>query len=104
MDNGGGLYLHVAGLRRQVERQRPVRPGGGRTFERTRGARLAMPRPYKAGIGAQGGRHRNAAANALERSGMVINSSRAIYASGGDDWREAAGRAAMACGCHHAVR
>ena len=48
------------------------------------------------GIGAQGGDITatvNAGAN-NERSGMMITSRAIIYASGGDDWREAAGAAA----------
>ena len=103
MDNGEPLYLHVAGL--VADKWNANGQCGlvvGATFPNELAAvrqRIGDALPLLVpGIGAQGGDITatvNAGANAA-RSGMMINSSRAIiYASGGDDWREAAGRAAM---------
>ena len=105
MEDGQPLYLHVAGL--VADKWNANGQCGlvvGATFPNELAAvrqRIGDAVPLLVpGIGAQGGDITatvNAGANNA-RSGMMINSSRAIiYASGGDDWREAAGAAARAC-------
>ena len=105
MEDGQPLYLHVAGL--VADKWNANGQCGlvvGATFPNELAAvrqRIGDAVPLLVpGIGAQGGDITatvNAGANNA-RSGMMINSSRAIiYASGGDDWREAAGAAAKAC-------
>ena len=102
MEDGQPLYLHVAGL--VADKWNANGQCGlvvGATFPNELAAvrqRIGDAVPLLVpGIGAQGGDITatvNAGANNA-RSGMMINSSRAIiYASGGDDWREAAGAAA----------
>lgn len=102
MEDGQPLYLHVAGL---VADKWNANGQCGLVVGATYPNELAAVRQrigdavplLVPGIGAQGGDITatvNAGANSA-RSGMMINSSRAIiYASGGDDWREAAGAAA----------
>ena len=98
MEDGQPLYLHVAGL--VADKWNANGQCGlvvGATFPNELAAvrqRIGDAVPLLVpGIGAQGGDITatvNAGANNA-RSGMMINSSRAIiYASGGDDWREAA--------------
>ena len=105
MEDGQPLYLHVAGL--VADKWNANGQCGlvvGATFPNELAAvrqRIGDAVPLLVpGIGAQGGDITatvNAGAN-NERSGMMINSSRAIiYASGGDDWREAAGAPPRAC-------
>ena len=102
MEDGTPLYLHVAGL--VADKWNANGQCGlvvGATFPNELAAvrqRIGDAVPLLVpGIGAQGGDITatvNAGANAA-RAGMMINSSRAIiYASGGDDWREAAAQAA----------
>ena len=104
MEDGQPLYLHVAGL--VADKWNANGQCGlvvGATFPNELAAvrqRIGDAVPLLVpGIGAQGGDITatvNAGANNA-RSGMMINSSRAIiYASGGDDWREAA-RPPRAC-------
>ena len=102
MANGTPLYLHLAD---QVARvwnttgQCALVVGAtypeeiGLVRQRVGDMPLLVP-----GIGAQGGDIRATvrAGRTPAGRGMMINSSRAIiYASGGDDWREAAGTAAQ---------
>ncbi|OZI55751.1 orotidine-5'-phosphate decarboxylase [Bordetella genomosp. 1] len=102
MENGEPLYLHVAGL--VADRWNAQGQCGlvvGATFPNELAAvrqRIGDDVPLLVpGIGAQGG-DINATVNAganQARTGMMINSSRAIiYASNGEDWREAAAKAA----------
>jgi len=101
-DQGEPLYLHVAKL--VAERWNHSHQCGlvvGATFpEDIRRVRVCvgddMPLLIP-GIGAQGGDIRAAVQAGCDGrgTGMMINSSRAIlYASSGDDWREAASRVA----------
>ncbi|SOE51737.1 Orotidine 5'-phosphate decarboxylase [plant metagenome] len=103
-DNGDPLYLRVAelvGTKWNTNGQCGLVVGA--TFPKELAAvrqRVGDSVPLLVpGIGAQGGdipATVQAGGNAAG-TGMMINSSRAIlYASGGDDWREAAGRAAKA--------
>jgi len=97
-EDGQPLYLHVAGLVADIwNRQGQCGLVVGATFpnelalvrERI-GADVPLLIP---GIGAQGGDITATVNNARNPAGtgMLINSSRAIlYASGGEDWREAA--------------
>ncbi|CAM5277956.1 Orotidine 5'-phosphate decarboxylase OS=Eoetvoesiella caeni OX=645616 GN=pyrF PE=3 SV=1 [Eoetvoesiella caeni] len=101
--DGVPLYLHVAGLvadRWNTNGQCALVVGAtfpeelAKVRERVGDMPLLVP-----GIGAQGGDiPATVKAGSNQRgTGMMINSSRAIlYASGGDDWREAAARAALA--------
>ncbi|OZI71618.1 orotidine-5'-phosphate decarboxylase [Bordetella genomosp. 12] len=102
MADGQPLYLHVAGL--VAEKWNSNGQCGlvvGATFPNELAAvrkRIGDSMPLLVpGIGAQGG-DINATVQAganQARAGMMINSSRAIiYASSGEDWREAAAKAA----------
>lgn len=102
LDNGEPLYLHVAGL--VADKWNAGGQCGlvvGATFPNELASvrqRIGDAVPLLVpGIGAQGGDITatvNAGRNAAG-TGMMINSSRAIlYASGGDDWRDAAAKAA----------
>lgn len=100
---GVPLYLHVAGLvadRWNANGQCALVVGAtfpdelAKVRERVGDMPLLVP-----GIGAQGGDIPATvkAGSNKHGTGMMINSSRAIlYASGGDDWREAAASAALA--------
>ncbi|AZY48134.1 orotidine-5'-phosphate decarboxylase [Bordetella avium] len=102
MADGQPLYLHVAGL---VADKWNAHGQCGLVVGATYPNELAAVRKRVGdslpllvpGIGAQGGDINatvQAGANSA-RAGMMINSSRAIiYASGGEDWREAAAEAA----------
>jgi orotidine-5'-phosphate decarboxylase len=101
-DAGEPLYLHVAGI---VADKWNANGQCGLVVGATFPTELAAVRKRVGdsvpllipGIGAQGGDVTATVNNARTAAGtgMLINSSRAIlYASGGDDWREAAGRAA----------
>lgn len=103
VENGDPLYLHVAGL---VADKWNSNSQCGLVVGATYPTELAAVRQrigdsvplLVPGIGAQGGdipATVNAGVNAAG-TGMMINSSRAIlYASGGEDWREAAAQAAQ---------
>lgn len=103
IETGEPLYLHVAGL---VADQWNIKGQCGLVVGATFPNELAAVRQrigdamplLVPGIGAQGGDITatvNAGVNTAG-TGMMINSSRAIlYASGDDDWREAAARAAQ---------
>ncbi|MFC4277019.1 orotidine-5'-phosphate decarboxylase [Achromobacter aloeverae] len=103
-ENGQPLYLHVAGLVADIwNRQGQCGLVVGATFPNE----LALVRERIGddvpllipGIGAQGGDITATVSNARNKAGtgMLINSSRAIlYASGGEDWREAAAASARA--------
>lgn len=102
LENGQPLYLHIAGL--IADKWNVAGQCGlvvGATFPNELAAvrqRVGDTVPLLVpGIGAQGGDITatvNAGRNA-SGTGMMINSSRAIlYASGGDDWRDAAAAAA----------
>src|SRR5690606_10566347 len=101
--NGSPLYLHVADLvARQWNTSDQCALVVGATFPeelarvRARVGNLPLLVP---GIGAQGGDVLETvrAGRTAAATGMMINSSRAIlYASQGDDWREAAAQAAQA--------
>jgi orotidine-5'-phosphate decarboxylase len=103
VENGDPLYLHVAGL---VADKWNSNSQCGLVVGATYPAELAAVRQrigdsvplLVPGIGAQGGdipATVNAGVNAAG-AGMMISSSRAIlYASGGEDWREAAAQAAQ---------
>ncbi len=102
-EDGTPLYLHVAGLvadRWNTNGQCALVVGATFPEEiakvRARVGDMPLLIP---GIGAQGGDIPATVAAGRNRhgTGMMINSSRTIlYASGGDDWREAAARAARA--------
>ncbi|MVW71702.1 orotidine-5'-phosphate decarboxylase [Bordetella sp. 15P40C-2] len=103
LDSGEPLYLHVAGL--VADKWNAGGQCGlvvGATFPNELAAvrqRIGDSMPLLVpGIGAQGG-DVTATVNAGRTqagTGMMINASRAIlYASGGDDWREAAATAAQ---------
>ncbi|MFC3337756.1 orotidine-5'-phosphate decarboxylase [Paracandidimonas soli] len=106
--DGTPLYLHVAGLvADRWNRNGQCALVVGATFpeeirkvrERIGDMPLLIP-----GIGAQGGDIPATvqAGRDSKGAGMMINSSRAIlYASGGDDWRDAATR--MACATRDAI-
>lgn len=103
MADGQPLYLHVAGLvAEKWNRDGQCGLVVGATFPNELAAvrqRIGDSMPLLVpGIGAQGG-DINATVQAganQARAGMMINSSRAIiYASNGDDWREAAAQAAQ---------
>jgi orotidine-5'-phosphate decarboxylase len=102
LESGEPLYLHVAGL--VADKWNATGQCGlvvGATFPNELAAvrqRIGDSMPLLVpGIGAQGG-DVTATVNAgrtTAGTGMMINASRAIlYASGGDDWREAAATAA----------
>lgn len=103
-DSGDPLYLHVAGL--VAEHWNTHGQCGlvvGATFPNELGAvreRVGDSMPLLVpGIGAQGGDITATMQNGGNQAGtgVLINSSRAIlYASGKEDWREAAARAACA--------
>jgi orotidine-5'-phosphate decarboxylase len=101
-ENGEPLYLHVAGI---VADKWNAQGQCGLVVGATFPAELAAVRKRVGddvpllipGIGAQGGDVTATVNNARNTAGtgMLINSSRAIlYASGGDDWREAAAKSA----------
>jgi len=102
LDTGEPLYLRVAGLvAEQWNRNGQCALVVGATFPeelsqvRQRVGDLPLLVP---GIGAQGGDivATVKAGSTAAGTGMMINSSRAIiYAGSGDDWREAAAKAAM---------
>lgn len=102
MENGDPLYLHVAGLvADKWNRHEQCGLVVGATFPNELAAvraRIGEAMPLLVpGIGAQGGDVRTTVQSGCNAAGtgMLVNSSRAIlYASGGDDWREAAARAA----------
>ena len=102
LDNGEPLYLHVAGM--VADKWNADGQCGlvvGATYPNELAAvrqRIGEAMPLLVpGIGAQGG-DITATVNAGRNTagtGMMVNASRAIlYASGGDDWREAAAQAA----------
>jgi len=100
--SGVPLYLHVAGLvADRWNRNGQCALVVGATFPEELAkvrARIGDMPLLVPGIGAQGGDiPATVKAGADSKGlGMMINSSRAIlYASGGDDWREAAAKAAM---------
>ncbi|WP_025513028.1 orotidine-5'-phosphate decarboxylase [Bordetella trematum] len=103
VNQGEPLYLHVAGL--VADKWNAHGQCGlvvGATFPNELAAvrqRIGDSMPLLVpGIGAQGGDITATvqAGATSARTGMMINSSRAIiYASSGDDWREAAGQAAQ---------
>jgi len=109
-DQGAPIYLHVAKL--VAERWNHHQQCGlvvGATFpDDVRSVRTCVGSSVPLlvpGIGAQGGDIAAAVQAGCDGrgTGMMINSARAIlYASGGDDWREAAARAA--CATRNAIR
>jgi len=109
-DQGEPFYLHVAKLvAERWDRNHQCGLVVGATFpDDIRNVRACVGNDMPLlipGIGAQGGDVAAAVQAGCDGrgTGMMINSSRAIlYASGGDDWREAASR--VACATRDAIR